>query len=92
MALLTSTEIEQQLQQLDGWTLREAAIEKQFDCDDFVGSVKFLNAVTPVAEALAHHPDIAISWRTVTITITSHSAGGLTANDFALASAIDKLA
>ncbi|MBJ7348404.1 MAG: 4a-hydroxytetrahydrobiopterin dehydratase [Thermoleophilaceae bacterium] len=92
MALLTAAEIDQRLSEVDGWALRGASIEKQFDCGDFVGSVNFLNAVTPVAEALAHHPDVAISWRTVTVTITSHSAGGLTANDFVLAHEIDKLA
>ena len=49
----------------------------------------FVNRLTPEAEEMNHHPDLAISWNTVTVTITTHSEGGLTANDFELARRID---
>ena len=56
------------------------------------GSVDLVNRILPVAEEMNHHPDLAISWATVTITITTHSEGGLTDNDFELAAKIDELA
>ena len=57
-----------------------------------MGSVDFVNELAPVAEEMNHHPDLAISWDTVTVTITTHSEGGLTAADFELAEQIDGLA
>jgi 4a-hydroxytetrahydrobiopterin dehydratase len=91
MALLSDEEIEQRLQSLGGWEREGDAIVKSFENDDFKGSVGFVNRVMPVAEAMGHHPDLEISWATVKVSITSHSEGGLTANDFDLASRIDAL-
>lgn len=65
---------------------------KEFDRGDFKGAVAFLNAILPVAEAANHHPDVEISWKTVTITLTTHSDGGVTEKDRALADQIDGLA
>ena len=67
------------------------AIEKQFDNGDFKGSVDFVNRLMPEAEDMNHHPDLDISWKTVTVTITTHSEGGLTDGDFELARRIDPL-
>jgi 4a-hydroxytetrahydrobiopterin dehydratase len=92
MALLEDSEIEAKLGELDGWSLQGGTIGKDFDRGDFVGSVTFVDSLVEPAEAMGHHPDIAISWATVTISITNHSAGGLTAADFELASKIDSLA
>ena len=64
---------------------------KEFDCGDFKGSVAFLNAILPVAEAAEHHPDVEISWKTVTVTLSTHSEGTVTDKDFALADEIDAL-
>jgi 4a-hydroxytetrahydrobiopterin dehydratase len=89
MPLLEQEEIERRLAGLDGWALDGAAITKDFDCGDFAGSVAFVNDLTPIAEDMNHHPDLAISWATVTVTITNHSAGGLTEADFELAGKID---
>jgi 4a-hydroxytetrahydrobiopterin dehydratase len=80
MARLSDEEIEQQLAGLEGWER------------DFKGSVDFVNRLTPEAEDMNHHPDLAISWNKVTVTITTHSEGGLTANDFELAKRIATLA
>jgi 4a-hydroxytetrahydrobiopterin dehydratase len=91
MALLNDEEIEQRLQPLGGWEREGDAIVKSFENDDFKGSVGFVNRVMPIAEAMGHHPDLEISWATVKVSITSHSEGGLTANDFDLASRIDAL-
>ena len=57
----------------------------------FLGSLSFVNAVGYLAEAANHHPDIDIRWDTVTLTLSTHSAGGLTTNDVELAAAIDRL-
>ena len=92
MERLDDTEIERRLGELEGWERAGEAIRKDFKRDDFVGSVEFVRALTAPAEAMGHHPDIEISWDTVTVTITTHSEGGLTANDFELAGRIDELA
>ncbi len=92
MALLGSDEIEAELADLPGWERRGDAIVKAFERDDFVGSVRFVDSLVEPAEAIGHHPDVAISWATVTVTISTHSEGGLTAADFELAGKIEALA
>lgn len=92
MALLSDGEIEEKLAALSGWERSGEAIEKSFERADFVGSVRFVESLVEPAEAMNHHPDVAISWATVTVTISTHSEGGLTAHDFELAEKIDALA
>ncbi len=92
MARLSNEEIDGRLEGLDGWERHGDAIRKSYDRGDFKGSVGFVNALTPVAEEMNHHPDVAISWKDVEVTITTHSEGGLTANDFELARRIDEVA
>jgi 4a-hydroxytetrahydrobiopterin dehydratase len=92
MALLGSNEIEAMLADLDGWERQGDAIVKSFERVDFVGSVRFVDSLVEPAEAMGHHPDVAISWATVTVTISTHSEGGLTAADFELAGKIEALA
>ena len=91
MARLEEEQIEEQLSALEGWNREADAIVAEHECGDFAGSVDFVNRILPVAEEMNHHPDLAISWATVTITITTHSEGGLTDNDFELAKRIDAL-
>ena len=91
MPTLSDQEIEQKLGALDGWQRQGEAITKTFERGDFVGSVKFVDALVEPAEGMGHHPDLEISWDKVKVTITTHSEGGLTANDFELASKIDAL-
>jgi len=92
MTRLGSEEIEARLADLDGWERRGEAIVKAFGRGDFVGSVRFVDLLVAPAEALGHHPDLEISWDTVTVMISTHSEGGLTAADFELAAKIDALA
>ena len=92
MALLGDEEIEAKLAGLDGWERRNSAIAKAFERGDFVGSVGFVDSLVAPAEEMGHHPDLEISWSTVTVTISTHSEGGLTAADFELATKIDALA
>jgi 4a-hydroxytetrahydrobiopterin dehydratase len=92
MALLSDSEVREKLAGLSGWARSGEAIEKSFKREDFVGSVRFVDNLVESAEAMNHHPDLAISWDTVTVTISTHSEGGLTAADFELAEKIDALA
>ncbi|HEV7401217.1 MAG TPA: 4a-hydroxytetrahydrobiopterin dehydratase [Solirubrobacterales bacterium] len=91
MALLDDSEIEAKLAGLSGWKQDGAAIAKSISCGDFVGSVRFVESLVEPAEAMGHHPDLEISWDTVTVTISTHSEGGLTAADFELAEKVDAL-
>ena len=91
MARLSDGEIDDKLDGLEGWERSGDAIAKQFDNGDFKGSVEFVTRLTPEAEEMNHHPDLEISWKTVTVTITTHSEGGLTDNDFELARRIEAL-
>jgi 4a-hydroxytetrahydrobiopterin dehydratase len=91
MARLEPQEAESRLEGLEGWSRDGEAITKDFDKGDFAGSVAFVNEILPVAEEMNHHPDLAISWDTVTVTITTHSEGGLTGADFDLAERIEGL-
>jgi 4a-hydroxytetrahydrobiopterin dehydratase len=92
VALLNDSEVAERLDRLDGWTRSGEAIEKSFKRGDFVGAVSFVSSLVEPAEAMGHHPDVEISWSTVTVTISTHSEGGLTAADFELAEKIDALA
>jgi 4a-hydroxytetrahydrobiopterin dehydratase len=90
--LLSDEEIEDRLGAVEGWSRDGDAIVREFDRGDFVGSVRFVDAIVGPAEELGHHPDLEISWATVTVRISTHSEGGLTAADFELAGRIDALA
>lgn len=92
MPLLSDEEIDARLDGLSGWRREGAAIEREFDCRDFVGSVEFVNRITPVAEEMNHHPDLKVSWSKVTVSLSTHSQGGITDNDFELARRIERLA
>lgn len=89
---LSDEQIESGLSGLDGWSREGEAIVREFDRGDFVGSVRFVDAIVEPAEEMGHHPDLEISWSTVKVTITTHSEGGLTDADFELAHRIDQLA
>ena len=91
MARLEAGEIEERLSKLDRWSRQGEALVREEKSENFLGSVEFVNRVAPVAEDMNHHPDLAISWDTVTVTITTHSEGGLTEKDFTLAERIDAL-
>lgn len=91
MALLGDEEIEGRLADLPGWEREGEAIVKRFKRGDFVGSVELVSALVAPAEEMNHHPDLEISWDTVTVRISTHSEGGLTAADFELAGRIEAL-
>jgi 4a-hydroxytetrahydrobiopterin dehydratase len=89
--LLPDSEIEPRLAELEGWEREGETIVKTFELADFVGSVEFIRMMVDPAEEMGHHPDLTVSWNKVGVSITTHAAGGLTANDFELAKRIDAL-
>lgn len=89
--LLDDSEIGDRLGSLPGWERDGNSIVREFDCGDFVGSVRFVDSIVGPAEELNHHPDVEISWATVRLRLSTHSAGGLTAADFDLAARINRL-
>jgi 4a-hydroxytetrahydrobiopterin dehydratase len=91
MAILSDQEIEDRMGSIDGWMREGEAITKTFEKGDFVGSVRFAEAIVEPAEGMGHHPDLEISWDKVKVSITNHAEGGLTENDFELAAKIDAL-
>jgi 4a-hydroxytetrahydrobiopterin dehydratase len=84
--------IVRELAALPGWSREREEIVRTFDRGNFNGSIAFVNAIAAAANAADHHPDIAISWNSVTVRLSSHDSHGLTERDFALARAIDALA
>jgi 4a-hydroxytetrahydrobiopterin dehydratase len=91
MDLLTEDEITAQLAGLPDWKRDHGEIAATFTRADFRDSLLFVGAVAYLAEAANHHPDVAIAWNKVTLTLSTHSAGGLTAADFGLAGQISAL-
>jgi len=85
MDTLSDAEITQRLASLPGWARAESRIRRTFSFDDFKGSMAFVNRVAELAEAADHHPDVDIRYSKVTLTLSTHDAGGLTERDFDLA-------
>ena len=94
MTLLSDDEITRGLQSLPGWSLSadKTSILTSIELVDFVAALDLVNLVGREAEQSQHHPDIDIRWNTVTMTLSTHSEGGLTAADLALALRINAVA
>jgi 4a-hydroxytetrahydrobiopterin dehydratase len=91
MSKLNASEIKSALAAVPEWNRKSATIVRTFQFKDFPAAVRFVNAVADIAEQAWHHPDIDIRWNKVTLTLTTHDAGGLTEKDFALAQRFDRL-
>ena len=75
---------------LDGWTLvNEHHLEKEYRFKDFAEALAFVNRLGEAAEAEGHHPDIFLAWGRVSVTLWTHSIGGLSEKDFTLAARAD---
>ena len=90
MAKLTTEAVQVALKKLPGWNLKDEAIAKQYTWPSFPDAIKFVNQVADLAEQADHHPDILINYRRVTLTLATHSEGGITQKDFDLAAQIEK--
>jgi 4a-hydroxytetrahydrobiopterin dehydratase len=91
MELLTEDEIAARLGGVPGWERERGSIGTVVTRSDFRDAMLFTGAVAYLAEQANHHPDILIQWNKVTLTLSTHSAGGLTAADFDLAGKISAL-
>ena len=91
MELLTEDEIAGRLGGVSGWGREGSSIATTVTRKDFRDAMLFIGAVAYLAEQANHHPDILIQWNKVTLTLSTHSAGGLTAADFDLAGKINAL-
>jgi 4a-hydroxytetrahydrobiopterin dehydratase len=91
MATLTPEQVAAELAATPGWQVRDGQLNRTVTRKDFRDALLFVNAVGYLAERANHHPDILIAWNAVTLNLVTHSAGGLTAHDFALAREISEL-
>ncbi len=82
---LSQEDIDARLTELPEWALNGDAIQRTVRFDDFAGAIAFVNRVADLAEEHQHHPDILIRYNKVTLTVSTHDAGGLTDKDFTLA-------
>lgn len=88
---LSENEVTDQLEGYSEWSELNGAIQRTFQRKDFVEAMKFVNAIAEHAEAVQHHPDILIRWNKVTLTLSTHDAGGISEKDFAFAEFADGL-
>ena len=90
MSKLNLDQINSNLKNLNDWNYENDSITKQFQFKDFIEALSFVNVVGLEAEKMDHHPDILMfAWNKVKITISTHSAGGVTEKDFSLAQKIE---
>jgi 4a-hydroxytetrahydrobiopterin dehydratase len=89
---LQRQQVAEELQTLPQWTLQGDQIERLCTFEDFIDAMIFVNKVAEIAEEEGHHPDIRIVYNRVTLSLTTHDAGGLTLKDFQVARRINALA
>ena len=89
---LTDTEVAARLSALPGWTHAAGKLRRAFVFADFVEAWSFMSAVALVAEAMGHHPEWSNVWNRVTVDLSTHDAGGISALDFDLAARMEALA
>lgn len=84
-------ELASRLSSLPSWQVEDGVLMRTFTFADFRAALRFVNRVGSLAEEAGHHPDIDIRYNRVRLGLVTHDAGGLTAKDFNLAAAVDKL-
>jgi 4a-hydroxytetrahydrobiopterin dehydratase len=91
MQILNAEEINLRLKDLDGWTLDQDAIKKEWQFSDFKEALKFINRIGALAESHDHHPELFNVYNKVILRFNTHFAGGITEKDFKIAKDIDRL-
>lgn len=92
MTLLGTDGVRAALAELPGWSGDASRLSRTFQAPDFLTAIRIVDDVALVAETMNHHPDIDIRWRTLTFTLSTHSANGVTENDVDLAGRISEVA
>jgi 4a-hydroxytetrahydrobiopterin dehydratase len=90
MAVMDDDQVGAALQDLHHWRRDGDSLVRSVDAPTFLQGISLVDAVARAAEAADHHPDIDIRWRTVTFVLSTHSEGGITDKDVALAAEIDE--
>lgn len=85
MPRLDEKQLHRRLSTLEGWAREGDAIQRKYRFESFPAAIAFVNRVADLAEAVDHHPDIDIRYRDVTLTLSTHSEGGITEKDIDLA-------
>jgi 4a-hydroxytetrahydrobiopterin dehydratase len=88
---LSDIAIQRELGNLPGWSRRGDVITKTFQFRNFLTGINFVGAIAKVADEADHHPDIDIRYTKIVITLSTHSAGGITQKDLSLAKEIDRV-
>jgi 4a-hydroxytetrahydrobiopterin dehydratase len=91
MAALSKEEIREKLKSMPEWSLIGKAIYRKFAFKSFMAAIAFVNRIAEAAEQANHHPDITINYSQVRVSLSTHSESGITAKDFQLAEAVDKI-
>ena len=92
MATLSQAEISRALDALPGWEFRDEELRKSFEFRGFRAAIGFIDRVAEVAIAARHHPELCNRYNVVDVAVTTHSEGGVTHADVALAHGIDAVA
>ena len=88
---LTDAQIQENLAQVDGWTIEDGKLHKEFQFDNFVSAFGFMTQLALVAESMNHHPEWFNVYNRVTIDLTTHDAGGISDLDFQWAKQADAI-
>ncbi|WP_024441170.1 MULTISPECIES: 4a-hydroxytetrahydrobiopterin dehydratase [unclassified Mycobacterium] len=91
MALLTDDQVNAALPELEGWELADGTLRRSVKFGSFLAGIDAVRRVAERAEAADHHPDIDIRWRTVLFVLVTHSEGGITDKDVAMAGEINRV-
>jgi 4a-hydroxytetrahydrobiopterin dehydratase len=93
VAVFPPAQVEEGLRSLAGWEAQDGhrKLHKQIRFRDFREAIRFVNALADLAEAEGHHPDFAVHFRTVDVTLWTHAVGGITENDLIVAAKLDEL-
>ncbi|MFN0165003.1 MAG: 4a-hydroxytetrahydrobiopterin dehydratase [Bryobacteraceae bacterium] len=89
---LTEIEIQQALSQLDGWSVLDAKLHREYKFPDFIHAFGFMATSAIAIEAMNHHPEWFNVWNTVRVDLTTHDSGGITNNDVELARKLEAIA
>ena len=89
--IIPADELSRRIKKIPEWDLEEKSILRTVEFDTFMEGIEFVDNVAEIAEDAQHHPDIDIRFGSVTLRLTTHDKGGLTASDFEMATRIDTL-
>jgi len=89
---LKAAELDTRLAALPGWSLRDGKIHREYEFKDFAGAIGFMTMAALKIETLDHHPEWANVYNRVSVDLVTHSAGGITMKDLALAAVLEQVA